>query len=58
MTLPLVWRAGDRARWNDRDVVVEYTADDGALISYRREGDKRDRYAIVSLSALSLRLPN
>lgn len=70
---PLRWAGGDRARWRGRDVVVEYAADDGALISWEVPPDephafseylaatlgrRRMRFAIVALTDLELRLPN
>jgi hypothetical protein len=54
MTIPLKWAGGDRGRWGDRDVVVEYAAEDAALISYVNELGKM-RFAIVPIADLELR---
>ena len=54
--IPLRWHSQDRALWRDAPCVVEYVAEDGVLISYRRPGEQL-RFAIVDPRELELPLP-
>ncbi len=58
---PLHWTFGDRATWRRSPLEtmpceVEYVADDGILISYRRREEGKLRFAIVAPRDLDLRL--
>ncbi len=52
--IPLRWASQDRGTWRGLPCVVEYVAEDGVLISYRRPGEPL-QFAIVLL--LDLELP-
>ncbi len=55
--LPLRWAFGDRCVWEGLLAEIEYVAEDGILISYRRPGEAL-KFAIVSSSELELRKPS
>ncbi len=51
--LPLRWAFGDRGVWQGLPCEVEYVAEDGILISYRRPGE-RLQFAIVAPGDIEL----
>ncbi len=56
---PLRWAYGDRALWRGRCVIVEYVADDAALVTMQQLelGVPRWRCAIAPIYELDLRKP-
>ena len=53
--IPLRWHPQDRAVWRGLSCTIEYVAEDGVLISYRRP-DGTLRCAIVAHADLELHL--
>ncbi len=57
---PLRFAYGDRVMWGDRCVVIEYVAEDAALVTFQQLelGVQRMRCAIAPLRELDLRMPS
>lgn len=55
--IALRWAFGDRGIWQGLPCKIEYVAEDGILISYRREPASELRFAIVAPCDLELLPP-